>query len=124
IVTNITVSSGTGFQLQPPLLPNTLATQGNVEFHIFFNPAGTGPYIATLAINNIGVTIISATVKPGALVSFGTALLSVGGTADFGQIEIGTSAMKTFTMTNPGSTPFSINVVSVTGDAFRGPTGN
>ncbi len=123
-VQTITLSSGTGFQLQQPLLPYILAPQAEVEFYVFFSPPGSGPFSATLAVNTIGVTKISATgAAPVALLSFGMAQLTTGSTADLGQIEIGTSVTKTFTLTNSNSAPVSIGSIAVTGVAFQGPIG-
>jgi hypothetical protein len=116
--------NGTGFKLSsPPLLPSTIASQLFVEFHVSFSPTGSGPYSASLALNTIVVTTLHATGIPAALLSFGTTPLTAGATADFGQIEIGASVAKTFTLTNPNSTPVAIAAVSVTGAAFQGPSG-
>ena len=116
--------NGTGFKLSsPPLLPSILASQAEVEFHVSFSPTGSGAYSASLALNTIVVTTLRATGIPAALLSFGSTPLTAGATADFGQIETGSSVAKTFTLTNPNSTPVSIGVVSVTGAGFQGPSG-
>lgn len=114
---------GAGFTLAGLLLPYTLATQAEVDVHVSFSPAGSGPYSATFALNTIVVTTIRANAAPAALVSFGSIQLAPGSTANLGQIEIGTTVAKTFTLTNPNSTTVSIGAIAVTGDAFRGPTG-
>jgi Abnormal spindle-like microcephaly-assoc'd, ASPM-SPD-2-Hydin len=115
---------GPGFKVSSPPPPSyILASQLEVEFHVSFSPTGSGPYSASLALNTIVVTTLRGTGIPAALLSFGSTQLTAGATADFGQIEIGASVAKTFTLTNPNSTPVSIAVVSVTGAGFQGPNG-
>jgi hypothetical protein len=114
---------GVGFALVPLFLPYTLATQAEVDVHVSFSPTGSGAYSATFALNTIVVTTIHATAAPAALVSFGQTQLVPGATADLGQIEIGMSVAKIFTLTNPNTTSVSILAISVTGAAFRGPDG-
>jgi len=114
---------GTGFTLGGLLLPYTLATEAELDVHVSFSPKGPGPYSATFTLNTIVVTEIDATAVPAALVSFGTTQLAPGSTINLGQIEILNSVPATFTLTNPNTTPVSIGAITVTGGAFRGPTG-
>jgi hypothetical protein len=114
---------GTGFTLAGLLLPYTLATQAEVDVHVSFSPIGSGAFSATFALNTIVVTTIHATAAPAALVSFGTTQLVPGATADLGQIEMGTSVAKPFTLTNPNATAVSIGGIVVSGTAFGGPAG-
>src|SRR5258708_7079514 len=115
--------AGTGFKLSPPLLPYTLATQAEVEFHVSFSPPGSGPFTATLALNTIVVTTIHATGVPAALLSSGPTQIGAGATADFGQIETGASVSKTLTLTNPNGSAVTIGSIAVTGASFQGPAG-
>ncbi len=115
--------AGSGFKLtSPPLLPYTLASQNEVEFGVGFSPTGPGSYSAALSVNTVSSTIF-ATAVPAALVSFGLAQLATGATANFGQTQFGTTISQTFTLMNPNSVSVTENAITVTGAAFRGPTG-
>ncbi len=115
----------TGYEFQisaQPLLPYVLATQAEVEFHVAFSPTTPGLYSAVIAVNSVNVTITASAI-PAALLSFGGTPLGAGATADFGQIQWGTSIAKTFTLSNPNSVSVSVGAISVSGAAFQGPVG-
>ncbi len=115
--------AGYEFQLSAqPLLPYILATQAEVQFQVAFSPTTPGLYNAAITVNAISVTITASAI-PEALLSFGGTQLPAGATADFGQIQWGTSVAKTFTLSNPNSTAVTVGAIAVSGAAFQGPVG-
>jgi hypothetical protein len=115
--------AGYEFQLSAqPLLPSVLATQAEALFTVAFSPTTPGLYSAVITVNTIGVTITASAI-PEALLSFGGTQLPAGATADFGQIQWGTSIAKTFTLSNPNSTAVTVGAIVVNGAAFQGPAG-
>ncbi len=115
--------AGYEFQLSAqPLLPYILATQAEVQFQVAFSPTTPGLYSAAITINTTSVTITASAI-PEALLSFGGTQLPAGATADFGQIQWGTSIGKTFTLSNPNSTAVTVGAITVSGAAFQGPAG-
>lgn len=115
---------GTGFSLSSgPSLPYTLAPTAAVDFRVKFQPALPGSYSANLTVNDISA-ILHATGVAAAAVALDTAsgrmMLSSGTAIDFGRVQKGSAATKTFEIGNTGSGKLTVSSVTVTGDAFRG----
>jgi hypothetical protein len=121
IFINVT-GTGFGFAVNG-LNPSVIATQQQLEFDVSFTPTTTAVYSATVTANSLSATI-RATGIAASCVAFGQTPLSAGATADLGLVEWGSSAARTFTLTNPSSTsPLAIPLLTVSGAAFQGPTG-
>jgi hypothetical protein len=115
--------AGEGFEITAvPSLPYIIAPGSFAEFRVTFSPDAVGSYSANMLVNNIAVTLQgNAAALPS--LSAGTTPLSVGATVSFGSIQFGTTASQTFTLSNPNGTNVTVSQITVSGAAFRGPTG-
>ncbi len=115
--------SGAAFSLvKPPVLPQSLAPGGALDFTVRFEPAEAGAYSASLRANDASL-LLAAHAAPAALLylDYGGALRLISGAADvdFGVVERGTPASRKFLLRNPEGQPAVFVRVSVEGAAFR-----
>lgn len=116
--------SGAGFSFSVNgLNPSIIAAQQELEFDVTFTPTATLTYSAIIMANSLSAKVMAAGIAA-PCVLFNQAPLGAGGTADFGQVEWGTSVARTFTLTNPSSAaPLAVPLPVVSGSAFQGPGG-
>lgn len=105
-----------------PSLPYILAPGAPADFRTAFSASQSGAYSATLAVNNLTVTL-SATVTPGAdlYLAGSSTPLSAGATIDFGSVLRGTSKAQGLVLKNNGTASLTVSSIVVKGAAFRGP---
>ena len=109
-----------------PSLPYVMAPGNYVEFRVQFAPQSPGSYSATLTVNSITTLLLASGVAAPVLTvqndTIGS-LLTAGSPIDFGRILKNTSAMREIRVANTTNTALQVNVVSVGGVTFHGPTG-
>jgi hypothetical protein len=111
--------SGTGFRLTgDPSLPHIVAPGTNVDFSIQFRPTDFGPYTATLNINSASI-LLRASSNAAALLISGGVQLSSGSSVDFGRLERGQSAKRSFELRNPTTAAVTVSSLRLSGNSFR-----
>lgn len=112
---------GTGFVLTGlPVLPVGLLPQQALDFSASFQAAGIGSYSASLDTEGTSV-LITATVTPGLTTAVQTAsgpqTLGASG-VDFGSVQLGSSAVRHFVVTNLTGIVLQAGAVAVQGAGF------
>jgi hypothetical protein len=112
--------NGDGFSTGPLQLPLTLAPGQQVAIPLTFSPANAGAQTGEITLTD------NATGSPSGISLTGTgtasASLSAPTDIDFGDITVGSHGSRTVTLTSNGSTPVTVNSVTVAGASFSGPT--
>jgi len=106
-VTTLTVA-GTGFSLNAPGLPVTLAPQAALDFTVAFRAPDTGSYSAALRSDGISI-LLTATVLP---------RLTLNGSFDFGSVVRGLNAQRRFTVLNETPQTMIVPAIAVQGADF------
>jgi hypothetical protein len=122
--------AGEGFSISAaPSLPYIIAPYtgspaSEAEFRVVFSPTDTVSYSAFLLVNTINV-ILQGTGAPSAVLTLAgsSTPLAAGAIIDFGSVASGNTKSLTFNLSNPGSAGITVNTLSVTGTAFKGPIG-
>jgi hypothetical protein len=110
-------ASGTGFTLNGLTLPLTLTAGQSKTFNVQFAPAATGAVTGNVTITSDGANPtlnipVSATgVAPGTLSANPTSL-------SFGNVQVGSNASLSETLTNTGGSNVTISQANVTGAGF------
>ncbi len=121
--------AGPGFSFAAlPALPIELASGAAADFVVRFNPLDTGlSYPAYLNINGVRATVLVGTATPPAslarLEGTSKTVVTTGGTLDFGSVERGSQATRSFELCNLTGQPLTVLQFAVSGAAFHGPTG-
>jgi hypothetical protein len=109
-----------------PALPYVVAPGNFVEFRVQFAPLAPGSYSATLTVNGVSTLLLATGVAAPVLTvdnsTIGT-LLTAGAPIDFGRILKTDSAARIIRVSNTTTVALQVNVVSVSGATFHGPTG-
>ena len=117
--------AGTGFQLvsaSVPTLPYIIAPGNFAEFRVDFMPTSIATYSAFMAVNTTNVTLQGNGVA-GASIAGTQGPLVTGAAIDFGSVTVGSSKVQSVTLSNPNSTPVTVQNITVTGTGFSGPIG-
>ena len=117
--------SGQGFAIQSAYspIPYTLSPYvgpaSEAEVDIVFNPTMVSSYMATLAINNISITL-QGTAASLAVLTVGTSLtpLTDGATVNFKSVDVGSNEIQDFVLSNPNSGNVTVGSVAVSGSGF------
>jgi hypothetical protein len=104
--------AGAGFTLDAPPLPLTLPAQGTVDFTVNFQTADPGGYSAVLRSEGLSI-LLFATVSPGLTVQFGD--------TDFGGVERGKTAVRSFAAANDSQEILPAPALRVDGPDFSLP---
>ena len=117
-ITTLTIS-GTGFSLaDAPLLPLTLPIGGQFTFTINFQPTTPGRATARLRVNTDDFDVVSngqgANLTYNYTVGSSNTAVPAGGTVNFAPANVGASNMLTFTVTNSGTSPTTVNAIGLT----------
>jgi hypothetical protein len=119
---NVLSVAGTGFSLgNAPTLPITLKPQTSVDFTVNFLASERGSYSAALRLVGISVLLL-ITVQQGITIAVETPTgLQPLGTApvDFGPVELGGAAGRSFEIGNPTTGVLAVPDVEVQGTDFR-----
>jgi hypothetical protein len=111
-------SSDPSFRVTAPAMPFTLVPGQTATLTIAFTPRGAGKPSGTIAIKSnvasggeIDVAVSGRGVAAGNLVASPASL-------SFGNVQVGQSAAKTATLTNPGGTSVTVTKVTAVGAGF------
>ncbi len=121
--------AGQGFSIaSAPSLPYTLAPYvgltSEAEFRVAFSPKIAGSFSAFLAVNDLNIVLQGASKASVAIGIAGSQTpLAAGATVNFGPVAVGSSQTQAFALSNTGAASLKVSSVSVSGDAFSGPTG-
>ena len=110
-------ASGTGFSVSGLALPATLAVNQSVSFNVIFAPSSTGAASGGLSI------VSDASNSPLSIPLSGTGLaagsLSANpGSANLGNVTVGSSQSVTLTVTNTGGAAVKVSSATATGSGF------
>jgi len=111
--------NGAGYSLtDSPLIPVTIPIGGQIAFTLNFNPTTTGRAAGRLRVGEVDFEVTSNGLGANLTYSFaasGTpATVSNGGTVNFLPARVGESNSITFTATNSGTSPSTINAIGLT----------
>jgi len=119
---SITISqasvSGSGFSLTGITVPLTIAGASSATFNVAFTPTAAGSVIGAVSLvsNAPGSPLTIALSGTGVTATF---LLTANPTTlSFGNVNLGSSATQTVTLTNTGNSSVSISQISVLGAGF------
>jgi hypothetical protein len=120
--------SGFGYSFlgELPQLPKFLTSGATVGFVLRFHPLTRGLYTAYLNVNGVRTTLSAeaiVTAQVALLDATGKTVLTPGDTTDFGAAEKGLEVARQFELSNPGAETVSVNLLAVTGAAFRATAG-
>src|ERR1700757_1907090 len=115
------VATETGFKIESPTLPVTLAAGQSTPVHVSFSPKAHGNYAGHLIVSgeNYNQTAVAS--------MFGTSgtsvtppQLTVNPTSvSFGNVQVGSNQTQSITLMNSGSTGLILSTASVTGTVFK-----
>lgn len=109
---------GTGFTLNRPQPPQTLAAGASANATLTFTASASANYSGNLQMNGTSVLVL-ASVTAGPRLTIDPACASVAAnTVEFGTITRGQPRSCELTLTNPGSPSMRISTLSVTGVGF------
>jgi hypothetical protein len=112
--------AGTGFTLNGPTLPFSLASQATVDFTVTFLAPDTGSYSAALQSDGVSLLLL-ATVLPWLTyeVDTGAGLQPLGTAAvDFGSVQLGSNAVVHFVAVNQMTVALTAPAISVPASDF------
>jgi hypothetical protein len=107
--------SGTGFSSSGLTLPLTLSGGKTASFNVQFDPKATGPATGSLSLVSDATNPPSAIALSGAGVAAGLTLSVNPTSVSFGNVNVGSTASHTVTVTNTGNSNVAISQESLTG---------
>jgi len=117
--------AGSGFQLVSayvPSLPYTIAPGNYAEFRVDFTPTTIATFSAFMTVNTTNITLQGNGVAAASLTLAGSQTpLAAGASIDFGPVTVGSSSLKSFTLSS--TTSFTVQTIAVSGTGFSGPIG-
>ncbi len=117
--------AGEGFQLVSayvPSLPYTIAPGNYAEFRVDFTPTRIATFSAFMTVNTTNITLQGNGVAAASLTLAGSQTpLAAGASIDFGPVTVGSSSLKSFTLSS--TTSFTVQTITVSGTGFSGPIG-
>ena len=111
--------NGAGYSLTDnPLIPVTIPIGGQIAFTLNFNPTTTGRAAGRLRVGEVDFEVTSNGLGANLTYSFAASgtptTVSNGGTVNFLPARVGESNSITFTATNSGTSPSTINAIGLT----------
>jgi len=111
--------NGAGYSLtDSPLIPVTIPIGGQIAFTLNFNPTTTGRAAGRLRVGEVDFEVTSNGLGANLTYSFAASgtptTVSNGGTVNFLPARVGESNSITFTATNSGTSPSTINAIGLT----------
>ena len=111
--------NGAGYSLtDSPLIPVTIPIGGQIAFTLNFNPTTTGRAAGRLRVGEVDFEVTSNGLGANLTYSFAASgtptTVSNGGTVNFLPARVGESNSITFTATNSGTSPSTINAMGLT----------
>jgi Abnormal spindle-like microcephaly-assoc'd, ASPM-SPD-2-Hydin len=107
--------SGAGFSTSGLTLPLTLSAGKTTAFNVQFNPKSAGPSTGSLSLVSDASNPPSAIALSGAGVAAGLSLAVNPLNVSFGNVNIGSSASRSVTITNSGNSNVAISRAALTG---------
>ncbi len=109
---------GAGFSFSNrPSIPYVIAPGFFMDFRVKFEPIGPGSYSASLAVNSI-TAILRASSPPVLTVTSEGVALTTTSPLDFGNVELGSTAVRRIVITNNTSGAMTLSTVVLSGEAF------
>jgi hypothetical protein len=112
------LAEGTGFSLNRPQTPQTLAAGGFLNATLTFTALSPANYSANLQLNSISVLVLVNVAAGPQLTVPSTCLGTAANSIDFGIVTRGQAAVCALTLTNPGAQPMTISTLSASGAGF------
>jgi len=112
------VADGSGFSLNRPLPPITLAAGGSLNATLTFIAGAPANYSANLQLNGISVLVLVSVTEGPTLTVFPTCTGTLPNTLDFGTVTRGQSRLCEFSLSNPTAQTMNISTVTVSGVGF------
>ncbi len=112
------VADGSGFSLNRPLPPITLAAGGSLNATLTFVAGAPANYSANLQLNGISVLVLVSVTAGPTLTVFPTCNGTLPNTLEFGTVPRGQSRLCEFSLSNPTAQAMNISTVTVSGVGF------
>lgn len=117
LITRFSVD-GTGFSLNRPLPPQTLAVGGLLNATLTFDAITPANYLANLQLNNATTTVLVTVLAGPQLTIPSTCTSTAVNTIDFGTVLREQPRTCELTVTNPSAQAMAISTLTVTGTGF------
>ncbi len=119
VTVNSVSITGAAFTIVAGTFPVTLTPSQSVTLQVQFKPTATGSTTGQLTISSNSTTGGTAVVSLSGTGTAGNSQLTLGATSlSFGSVSVNSSATRSLTLTSSGTTPVTVNSVSITGAGF------